>query len=471
MVVQSEVWRLGAGGLAEAIRAKRLSCREVIDAHLDRIAAVNPAVNAVTVVLADQARAAATAADAAIAAGSAIGPLHGVPFTVKENIDLAGSATTQGLPAFAEAISPEDAPHIVQLRAAGAIPIGRTNLPEFGLRWHSDNALRGATRNPWNPALTPGGSSGGEAAALATGMTPLGLGNDYGGSLRVPSQFCGTAALKPSLGRVPSISHLAPQDFPITLQLFAVQGPMARRVEDLSLAFASMVGPDPRDPWHTPAPRHGPALGGLPPVAVTVDPAGQGVDQQVAAGVRRAADALRDAGFRVEEVEPPAIAEAADIWGRQVFTELQTVMIPMLEPVASADAQQFLRLAGEVVPSMPLSGYITSFAERSAVARAWASFQVEWPLVLGPVCTMPPFKVGYDLVNTDSVRDLLRAMRLVVLVNLLGLPAAAVPVGVDAGVPQGVQLIGPRFREDLCLDAAQAIQDRLGTFTPIDPVT
>lgn len=465
MVVQAELWRTGARELAEAIRAKQVSSREVVQAHLDRIAAVNPRVNAVTVVLADEALAAADAADAALAAGKPLGPLHGVPMTVKENIDLAGSATTNGIAAFAQAVPPGDAPHIAQLRAAGAIPIGRTNLPDFGLRWHSDNALRGATKNPWDATRTPGGSSGGEAAALATGMTPLGMGNDYGGSLRVPSAACGTAALKPTTGRVPWVS----QDAPITLQLFAVQGPMARRVEDLRLAFASMCAPDPRDPIYVPAPLTGPAWPAPVRVAVVEDPAGMGVDTEVAAGVRRAAAALRDAGYVVEEIAPPALAEAYDLWLKQVLTELQLALVPMLEPVAGPDALRFLRLAAEASPALDYAGYIASFAQRNAVARAWSEFQAQTPLILGPVCTQPPFPVGHDLVSAEQTLAIARSFRLTVAVNLLGLPSAAVPAGMGGGLPQGVQLIGPRFREDLCLDAAQAIEERLGLLTPIDP--
>src|SRR3954466_13253279 len=170
-----ELWRMGAAELAALTHKGEVSSREGVDAHLERIEQVNPIVNAVTVTLADSARAAAGEADAAVAAGGPLGPLHGVPFTVKENIDLAGSATTQGLVAFEQMVPPVDAPHIAQMKAAGAIPLARTNLPDFGFRWHSDNALRGATRNPWDPSRTAGGSSGGEAAALATGMTPLGM--------------------------------------------------------------------------------------------------------------------------------------------------------------------------------------------------------------------------------------------------------------------------------------------------------
>lgn len=469
MAVQTELWRVGACQLAELIRTRQVSSREVVEAHLERIAAVNGAVNAVTVVLAEQARAAADAADAAVAAGTPLGPLHGVPMTVKENIDLAGTPTTQGIAALAQAVPPGDAPHIAHLKAAGAIPIGRTNLPDFGLRWHTDNGLRGATRNPWDPRRTPGGSSGGEAVALATGMTPLGMGNDYGGSLRVPSQFCGTATIKPTTGRVPWVSLLEPRDFPITFQLFAVQGPMARRVEDLRVALAVMSQPDPRDPTWVPAPLEGPEPARPVRVAVTVDPAGQGVDPDVAAGVRRAAATLRDAGYQVEEVEPPAVATAGELWTKLVMTELQMALMPMLEPVASADARQFFHLAVQAMPALSYGEYLTGLVTRSGLARAWSEFQAQWPLVLGPVCTRPPFPVGYDLEGVEQVLTLARSMRLVVTANLLGLPAAVVPVGTANGLPQAVQIIGPRFREDLCLDAAQAIEDRLGVLTPIDP--
>jgi amidase len=199
----SDLWRMGASDLAAVIRSKQASSRQVVEAHLERIAQVNSPLNAITVLLAERALGAADAADRALASGAEPGPLHGVPMTVKENIDLAGSATTMGVVVLRDSLPQGDAPHIAQLKAAGAIPMARTNTPDFGMRWHTDNALRGATRNPWAPERTPGGSSGGEAAALATGMTPLGMGNDYAGSLRWPSQCCGTAALKPTLGRIP----------------------------------------------------------------------------------------------------------------------------------------------------------------------------------------------------------------------------------------------------------------------------
>jgi len=248
----SKLWGKGAVELAAMIRSRQVSSREVIQAHLDRIEAVNPHLNAIVRLLPD-ALAAADAADQAVADGAPLGPLHGVPFTVKENIDLAGTPTTQAIPALAEAVAPVDAPQVERLRAAGAIPIGRTNLPDFGLRVHPDSALHGLTRNPWHPEHSAGGSSGGEAAALATGMSPLGLGNDLGGSLRNPAHCCGVASIKPSAGAVPSATVIPPEDWNISFQLMAVEGVMARRVADVRAGFTVIAGQHPRDPLSVPA--------------------------------------------------------------------------------------------------------------------------------------------------------------------------------------------------------------------------
>ena len=468
--MENELWKSSAADLAQAIRGRRVSAREVVQAHLDRIAAVNDAVNAITVVLADRALTEADEADAAVARGGDLGPLHGVPMTVKENLDLAGSATTQGVVAMKDAVPAIDAPHVAQLRRAGAIPIGRTNLPDFGLRWHTDNALRGATRNPWDPARTPGGSSGGDAVALATGMTPLGNGNDYGGSLRIPSQFCGTAAIRPTLGRVAQASALAPTEPAFTVQLFQVQGPMARHVGDLRLALAAMSGPDPRDPWWTPAPLESPAPStALPRVAVVADPAGFGVHEDVESGVRQAAEALADAGYSVDEVEPPVVREAAELWSALVFAEITTTMLPLMRPLLSEGAATFMDLSLPQLSEVDLAGFMSALAARQAIARQWSEFHTRYPLVLGPVSTQPAFPVGRDVESAETVANLAGSLALVTTVNLLGLPAVAVPVGVVDGLPQGVQIIGDRYREDLCLDAADAIETRLGVVTPIDP--
>jgi amidase len=233
----SDLWRRSASDLAALITRKEASSREVVEAHLARIAAVNPKLNAVVKVLAEEARMGTDEADRKVAAKEALGPLHGVPFTIKENIDLADAAATWGLPAFARAVVSLDAPIVERMRRAGAVPIGRTNMPDMGLRVHTHSSLHGVTRNPWNAGRTAGGSSGGEAAALAAGMSPLGLGNDIGGSLRNPANACGIASIRPSQGRVPDAGIIPGADRPLAVQMMQVSGPMARTVADVRLAL------------------------------------------------------------------------------------------------------------------------------------------------------------------------------------------------------------------------------------------
>ncbi|HEX5590477.1 MAG TPA: amidase [Candidatus Limnocylindrales bacterium] len=463
----TELWRLGAAELATLIRAGEVSSREVVEAHLRRIEAVNATVNAVTVVLADRAIEAAEAADRAVAAAGDLPPLHGVPVTLKGNIDLAGTPTTHGMQALANAEPGVDAPLVERLRAAGAIPIGRTNLPDFAIGWHCDSELWGATRNPWDPTRTPGGSSGGEAAALATGMTPLGVGNDTGASLRWPAQCCGIAALKPTLGRIPHDTTVEPRDLPIGNQLMGVDGPMARRIADLRVAFEVMAGPTWRDPWTVPAPLRGPGLARPIRVALVVDPGGHGTAVPVRDGVRKAAAALVDAGYVVDEIEPPDIDLAAQAWLDVSVPSLRTGW-QVWGPLVRAETLRFVAPFFEVAGEKGLEATIQALITRQRVLRAWGEFQETHPLIVAPVCTALAFEVGTDR-TVEGVAAIVRAMRMAVAVNTLGLPAVALPVGVADGLPQVVQVISPRYREDACLDAAAAIEDRLGTPTPIDP--
>jgi amidase len=468
MTAITELCAMSATELARAIRSGRVSSREVIEAHLQRIEGVNPAVNAVPVVLAEQALDLARACDRAAAGGVELPLLHGVPFTVKGNIDLAGTPTTHGITALAAAYPAMDAPVVERMRAAGAIPIGHTNLPDFAIGWHTDSELWGATVNPWDRSRTPGASSGGEAVALATGMTPLGLGNDTLGSLRWPAQCCGVTALKPTLGRIPHATTVEPVDMPISNQLLGVNGPLARRVADLRAALAATAGPTWRDPWTVPAPLSGPEPPRPIRVAVVIDPAGQGTAVQVRDGVRVAADALADAGYVVDAAEPPSVDLAARTH-LNIFIPPVRATWPATESIFRARTRQFvsamLAAAGEPDPAV----IIQSFMTRQSLQRAWGEFQLTHPLIVAPVCTGMPFAVGADL-TTGEVAAIIQDMRMVLAVNVLGLPAVAVPVGTADGLPQSVQVIGPRYREDLCLDAAAAIEDRLGIRTPIDPM-
>jgi amidase len=466
----TEWWRLSATELAETIRWKRASSTEVVESHLRRIEACNPSANAIVVVLAEEALEAARTADRAVVDGAELPPFHGVPFTIKENLDVTGTPTTQGLQALAAAYPARDAPTVERLRAAGAIPIGRTNMPSGAIRWHCESELWGATLNPWDASRTPGASSAGEAAAIATGMSPLGLGNDGLGSLRHPAQCCGIAAVKPTLGRVPQASSIGPAEItPIGIQLTSVNGPLARRVADLRTAFGLIAGPTWRDPWTVPAPLQGAPLPPPIRVAVVSDPAGRGTAPQVRDGVRRAADALANAGYVVEELEPPGIEEAARI----LLVMLSTPGIrygweQSAQPIMPSTAQRFMSAFFEAAGEPDAVAVEQAFIGRHVLLRAWGEFQASNPLIVAPIATEPPRLAGTDLDDGQVAEDI-RTMRMAMAVNALGLPAVAVPVGVAEGLPQAVQIIGPRYREDLCLDAAQTVEERLGVITPIEP--
>ena len=464
----TELWRMSAVELGDLIRSRETSSREVVAAHLRRIDEVNPTINAVVDLLREQAIEAAEAADRALAADGPVGRFHGVPFTVKANVDLVGVPTTMGLKAAADAYPDRDAPVVERLRAAGGIPLGHTNCPTITVRWHTDSELWGATINPWDRSRTPGASSGGEAAAVATGMSPLGLGNDGLGSLRWPAQCCGVAALKPTLGRIPAASSIEPANVSIGLQLTGVQGPMARRVADLRAAFEVLAGPTWRDPWSVPAPLDGPEPARPIRVALVVDPGGHGTAAQVQEGILRAATVLADADYTVEELQPPSIDAAAEALLQMNNTPDVRAMWDATSSMLPDDTQRFLTAFYEAAGDPEPAAVLQSFVARQAILRAWCRFQVDHPLIIGPIFTDVPFGAGTDL-DDGMVAETIRGLRLTLAVNALGLPSVAVPVGIRDGLPQAVQVIGPRYREDLCLDAAEAIEERLGIITPIDP--
>ncbi len=465
----SEPWELSACALAGAIRAGHITAVQAMDSCIGRMEAVNPVVNAITVIYRDQALAAAARADARQARGERLGPLHGVPVTVKENIDVAGWPTTLGVPAFQDVIPPRDAPIVQHLRAAGAIPVAGTNLPDFALRWFTDSSLRGVTVNPWDARRTPGGSSGGAAAALATGMSPLSLGNDVGGSLRYPAQCCGIASLRPSHGRIARANATLPAEYPLGFQLMYVEGPMARAVADLRLAFEITSRPDPRDPWSVPVPVSASSRSARPRIAVCANPAGMGIAPQVASGLRKAADALANAGYSVEEAEPPHIAEAAEMWRRLLFTEVRSQLLPAIQPLLSRDALRSLELCDSFIPDLDKTGVLQALADRTRLLRDWLAFFVDYPVLLGPVSTAPPFAAGDDVRSSERSREIMDSQRLIVAINLFGLPTAVVPVGLEDGLPQAVQVIGPPFADERCLDVAEEIERAMGAITPIDP--
>ena len=456
-------WQLGAAELSARIAAREIGCEEAVRSAVERLRAANAAVNAVVVDLGEEAMAQAREADRRLAAGEPTGPLHGVPVTTKENVDQAGQATTNGVPAFRDVIAAEDSPVVANLRRAGAIVIGRTNTPEFSLRWFTDNPLRGRTHNPWHPDVTPGGSSGGAGAAVALGMGAVAHGNDLGGSLRYPAYCCGVATIKPGAGRVPAFNPSAGAERGAALAAMSVQGPIARSVADLRLALAVMAVGDARDPDWVPAPLEGPTPAAPVTVALSRAPFGVAAAAPVSAALDEAARHLEAGGYRVEEVEPPLGEAVAACWRSLVACEARlTLERPILEHGSEQIAAGYQGFqAGS--PAVDLADYARLLADRTRLRRAWSLFQEAYPLVLAPVSCAPPFPQGEDQQGAERFARLLALQSPQYGVNLLGLPAAAVPTGLVDGVPMGVQVIGARFREDLCLGAAEAIERGAGT--------
>ncbi|MFI9052325.1 amidase [Streptomyces sp. NPDC053427] len=468
--MRNPLWKMAAGAQAAAVRDGEVTAVELVDAHLERIAEVNPAVNAVTQLLAEQARSEAATADRRRAAGADLGPLAGVPFTVKETTAIEGVPTTYGAERFRDSVARADAPPVARLRAAGAIPIGHSNMPTMILAGvHTRSELFGDTANPWTRAVTPGGSSGGDGAAVASGMAPLGLGNDSGGSVRIPASFCGVAGLKPTYGRFAADHRIGPDDPALAGQVLVVDGPLARTVDDLRIAYEALAGADPRDPRAVPVPLYGAAIPRPLQVAMVADPGGHGVHPTVRKAVERAAEALRDAGYEVREVaDVPRLDDALEVYGRMTLTEFAPAW-PVVKTFLGERGHRYIEMAMAKRAPVELTEYLRLIGVRLGIRRDWAAFLEAFPLVLGPVFTEPPIAPGEEVRDAAAHERVQTAMRLCTATSFVGVPAVAVPTGVVDGLPYGVQLIGRSYREDLCLEAAAAVERRLGTLTPIDP--
>jgi len=465
------MWRMSAVRQAAAVRTGAVSAVALLEQHLARIAEVNPVVNAITQLLAEQAYRDAADVDRQRAAGVALGPFAGVPFTVKENLAVAGVPTTHGASRLRHLVAGADAPPVARLRAAGAVVIGHSNMPTLTLAgMHTRSELFGDSVNPWHRGRTPGGSSGGDGIAVATGMAALGLGNDAGGSVRIPAAFCGVAALKPTSGRFPADHRIGADDPGWCSQSFVVDGPLARSVADLRVAFEVLAGADPGDPRAVPVPLDGEPLPGPIRVAVVTDPGGLGVHPAVVRAVEAAAEALRAAGYVVEQVpDVPRLPEALQAYQSMVMTEFAPVW-PAIRGLLGADAHRYIELGMAQAPPVEVAEFLRLTGVRLGIQRAWGEFLRRYPLLLGPVFTQPPVEPGIEMRDAAGRALVTTAMRLCTVTSFVGVPAVAVPTGIVDGLPAGVQIVGRAFREDTCLNAAEAIESRLGTLTPIGPV-
>ena len=442
---------------------RRAVLEEAVKAHIERMNAVNPRLNAVVVDLSDEAIKAARAADRARAKGGEVGPLHGVPITIKENVDYQGRPNPNGVPALMNLVAPSDSPVVRNLKKAGAIVIGLTNTPEFSFRAFTDNPLHGLTLNPWDDAITCGGSSGGAASAVAAGIGAIGHGNDIGGSLRWPAHCNGIVTIKPTQGRIPAYNESAPAERPMLAHLMSAQGPLTRSVADARLALSIMSQRDPRDPWWVPAPLEGPKPKGPIKVALARIPSDMKVDVSVRAALTQAADDLEKSGYRVSEVEVPDISGVWRTWADVLTTEVVALQEAAMMAVTSDDFKIAWKGMRKGANILDREGFMRATAERNAHIRRWQMFFEDYPVILAPTTVQPTPGPREDTISEDRVLEFFRdEIRFISAINLLGLPGAVVPVSIHKGRPIGVQLIAGRYREDLALGAAEAIEKRAG---------
>jgi amidase len=461
--MQTSAWQWSAVETATAIGTGLVTSEEVVQAHIERMHAINPALNAVVVDLSEQALAAARAADRKKASGEALGKLHGVPVTIKINIDVEGQANSNGVVGLKDNIAPGDSPVTANLKKAGAIILGLTNTPEFSMRGFTDNPLHGLTKNPWDSAITCGGSSGGAGASIAAGIATIAHGNDIGGSLRWPAFCNGIATIKPTQGRIPAFNPSAAVERPLMAQFMSAQGPLAREVSDVRLGLEVMSQRDMRDPWWVPAPLDGPPPPKPIKVALARIPEDMETDAEVIALVRAAADHLAAAGYDVTEAELPDLSGTWRLWCDLIMTELSVLQEAQMRELGSVDFRQVI--GGFIKMANILDGraYMEAIAYRSRVLRNWLAFLETYPIVLTPLSVKQTPDARADLGGDARVHSLFwNDLRFMSSINVLGLPAAVVPAGLTGGNPVGVQLIASRYREDLCLDAAAAIEAKVG---------
>jgi len=458
----SELTLLAAAEMARQIRDGKISPVELLDAHLAAIERLNPALNAFVQVDAERARTAACNAESAVTRSSKIGPLHGVPISIKSSINVEGLRCEAGTKLRAGFVAPRDAPLVSRLKNAGAIILGTTNTPELLMAWETDNLLYGRTNNPWDLERTPGGSSGGEAAAIAAGMSAGGVGSDGGGSIRVPAHFTGICGLKPTPGRIPATDH-----FPLCAGPFAsigVVGPMARTVEDLKILFEVLQGPDVGDTNAAPVPLRWPNESAIRNLKIGFfeEDGRTPVVPEIRAAVRRAAEQLRVAGFRVEEFRPEGLEEARQLWWKYFVVAGGMLLRPMFngrDPDLSPILRGFLEQSAAVPPHTG-SSLLDAWIRRDAVRARFFEQMEEYPILLAPPAAIPAFRHGERSWQIGHKKvEYLDAWSYTEFFNLLGNPAAVVPVShTSEGLPLGVQIVGRPWAEEEVLAVAGELE-------------
>lgn len=452
--------------MKKSIREKKISPVELADLHLAKIERLNPKLNAFVQVDPERVRRQAREAEAAVMSSQVLGPLHGVPISIKSSIEVAGMKCEAGTRLRSGFVATQDAPLVERLRQAGAIILGVTNTPELLMAWETDNSLYGRTNSPWDLDRTPGGSSGGEAAAIASGMSAGGVGSDGGGSIRVPAHFSGICGLKPTPGRIPSTGHFPPSGGPFAL--LGVVGPMARTIADLKILFEVMQGPDDGDSFAAPIPLRWPTHDELSHLRIGYfeDDGRTPVTPEIRNAVRTAAEALSRAGFQVEPFRPEGLEEARLLW-KKFFVKTGGMLIgPMFaghEQDISPTLKQFLEWSA-AEPSLSGPDVIDAWIRRDTLRASFLAQMRKYPIFLCPPAAIPAFRHGERtwMIEGKTV-GYLDAWSYTEWFNLLGNPAAVVPVSQSPeGLPVGVQIVGRPWEEELVLSVASLLEREVG---------
>lgn len=468
--MRTQLWQRTASELAAAISKGHIGSVEATESVIARMDAANPAINAVVDTMPEIALAEAKAADEALRRHGPSGPLHGVPMTIKINVDYKGRATTNGVVANKDNISGHDSSVVSAIRA-GALPIvGRTNTPAYSMRAFTNNDLHGATLNPHDKTITCGGSSGGAGSAVAAGIGPIAHGNDIGGSMRYPAYCCGVYGMRPTVGLIPQTSLSAPER-KIISQLMAAQGTLARSVEDIRLSMQVLSRPDPNDTWQVPA---GDIFGALQhrpcKVAVVAETDEAPADPEVSAAIRQAAAMLADAGYEVAEVPAPSFKELVDHWRLMLGNEMRGGLGYLMGSHGDWKMKRMLEIQLEGVPVIDSrDDMLEAIAHRSRLLRKWQLFLEQWPIVLTAVSWVKPMIDDLDVSDGLDIDWFYRVCAPFMGTPTIGLPGLAVPVGSVPGKPMGVQLLATRFGDRRLLEAGAVLERAIGRLEPVEP--
>lgn len=458
----TDIIKWSATQTRQEIKNRNVSCEEVARAHLDHVHVMNPKLNALTEVIEEEAIATAKALDSTKDEDHQL--LRGVPSTSKINIDHKGYANSNGVKAFAHQVCEDDAALVKNMKADGAVFIGRTNTPEFSMRWCTSNPLHGTSLNPWDETLTPGGSSGAAAAAVASHMGAIAHGNDLGGSLRYPAYCCGVASIKPSTGSIPAFNPGAPDARPPLTQTMSVQGPIARTVADCKLGLQSMIKYSPHDPLRVEAVSSGRARRDQIKIGYSKNPfAVSAHDAEVDKAMDMAIQGLKDAGHDVVEMPFAHADKAARLWGDMLFTETETFLGPLIEDHGSADMKTLLGNYKDYYNIMDLEGFLRGMHQRLIYQRGVREMFDDIDAYLMPTSLIRPFENDFDFKYPDQMPYILDAQKPLHLVNLLSLPSVALPTHLTGQTPLGVQLITAMHDDFFALDIAESLEREIGT--------